>query len=100
MLDWFSRRKAGKAAKRSPAKPADWIADQFQESYAHWREACEEVRSAYELWHKCTPRHRTVGFKTYRAALDREELAARVHSHRAQELRAGGAEEHVVRCPP
>ena len=28
MLDWFSRRKA---AKRSPAKPADWIADQFQE---------------------------------------------------------------------
>ena len=85
MLDWFSRRKA---AKPSPVKSADGIIDQFLESYVRWREACEEVRAAYELWHKCTPSHRTVGFKTYRAALEREELAARVHSHRAQELRA------------
>jgi hypothetical protein len=85
MRDWLSRRKA---AKESPVKPAGSIVDQFLESYMHWREACEEVRSAYELWHKCTPTHRTVGYKTYRAALDREELAARVHSHRAQELRA------------
>jgi hypothetical protein len=85
MLDWFSRRRS---AKRSPLKPADWIVDQFLESYVRWREACEEVRSAYELWHKCTPSQRSVGFKTYLAALDREELAARVHSSRAKELRA------------
>jgi hypothetical protein len=85
MLDWFSKRKS---AKPSQVKPADWIADQFHESYERWREACEEVRAAYELWHKCTPSHRTVGFKTYLAALDREELAARVHSHRAEELRS------------
>jgi hypothetical protein len=85
MLDWFSR---GRSAKPSPVKPADWIVDQFLESYVRWREACEEVRAAYELWHKCTPSHRTVGFKTYLAALDREELAACVHSSRAEDLRA------------
>ena len=97
MLDWFSRRKA---AKRSPAKQADCIVDQFLESYGHWREACEEVRCAYELWHKCTPRHRTAGYETYLAALDREELAARVHSHQAQELRAAGAEEQPMAAAP
>jgi hypothetical protein len=85
MLDWFSRRRS---ANESPAESADGVVDQFVESYLRWREACEEVRSAYDLWRKCTPSHRTVGFKTYLAALDREELAARVHSHRAKELRA------------
>ncbi len=85
MPDWYSRLKA---AQRSPAKPSDWIVDQFVESYVLWREACEEVRSAYELWRKCTPSHRTAGFRTYLAALDREEHAAGVHFDRAQELRA------------
>jgi hypothetical protein len=89
MLDWFSTRRS---RRRSPLKPADWIVDQFVESYVRWREACEEVRCAYELWHKCTPSHRSVGFKTYLAALDREEVAARLHSSRANELRAATRE--------
>jgi hypothetical protein len=85
MLDWFSRRKA---AKPSTEKPADVTVDGFLETYARWRAACEEVRSAYELWRRCTPSHRAVGFKTYLAALEREELAADAHCRRAMELRA------------
>jgi hypothetical protein len=68
MFDRFSRRRS---AKRRPVKPADWIVDQFLESHARRREACEEVR-----------------FETYLGAPDREDLAARAHSHRAEELRA------------
>jgi hypothetical protein len=30
-------------------KPADWIVEQFVEIDVRWREACEEVRCAYEL---------------------------------------------------
>jgi hypothetical protein len=74
--------------KRSSPKPVDAAADEFLESYVSWREACEDVRSAYESWRSCKPPQRVLGFKAYRAALDREEHAAHAHSRWVAELRA------------
>jgi hypothetical protein len=54
-------------------------ADEFVESYVCWREACEDVRMAYERWWSCRRLDRGLLFAVYRAALDREEHASRVH---------------------
>jgi hypothetical protein len=64
------------------------LADAFIHSYVSWREACEEVRSAYERWKRCRVPQRRVAFESYSAALDREELAARVHSDWTEQVRA------------
>jgi hypothetical protein len=63
-------------------------ADEFLESYVCWREACEDVRLACERWWSSAPLDRALVFAGYRAALDREEHASRVHSERVQRLRA------------
>jgi hypothetical protein len=41
---------------------------------------CEAVHSAYECWQQCKLAQRGLAFARYRAALDREEQAARVYS--------------------
>ena len=64
------------------------LVDDFMESYVSWREACEDVRRAYRRWLESTPHQRHLGFATYRAALDREEHAAGVHSQTAERLAA------------
>jgi len=64
------------------------LADAFLESYVCWREACDELHTAYRRWTECNPTQRRLGFAAYRAALDREEHAARVHSQLAQRLAA------------
>ena len=79
--------------KRS-AKRLDAIVDEFVESYVSWREACEEVRAAYERWGTSNPPQRTLAYDWYRAALDREEDAARVHSRLATRLRRQPQAEH------
>src|SRR3954469_9242196 len=56
------------------------LADKFIESWVCWREACEAVHSAYARWQQCEAAHRGHAFEGYRAALDREEQAAHVHS--------------------
>ena len=63
-------------------------ADAFLESYLCWREACEDVSSAYRAWSASNWQQRGLGFATYWAALDREELAARVYYHSAERLGA------------
>jgi hypothetical protein len=65
--------------RRSPQR-LDALGDEFLESYVSWREACEEVRAAYQRWGASKPPQRTLAFGWYRAALDREERAAQVHS--------------------
>jgi hypothetical protein len=80
-MRWLTRWGAGR--ERAPEKR-----DELSESYVSWREACEDLRTAYELWSNCAPRQRILAFSWYRAALDREEDAAHVHSHLAQQLRA------------
>jgi hypothetical protein len=70
------------------SKQRSTLADEFNESYVDWQEACEDVRAAYGLWTE-SPRHqRGLHFATYRAALEREESAASIHCDRAQRMRA------------
>jgi hypothetical protein len=85
---WSSARKPAPANPESSAMSSDSIVDEFIDSYVSWREACEDVRAAYKLWDSCKPPDRTVGFNLYRAALNREGHAARIHSHRVEQLRA------------
>ena len=63
-----------------PRKTLRSLGDEFIESWVWWREACEDVRSAYERWGQCKPAQRDLAFASYRAALDREDQAARVYS--------------------
>ena len=65
---------------RRRAKRRSALADEFLESYVRWREACEDVGAAYRRWMNSMPAQRGLGFAAYRAALDREERASRVHS--------------------
>ena len=67
------------------------LADGFIESYVFWREACKDVHATYERWRTCKPRKRGLAFGSYRAALDREVHAARVHASWAHWLGAEAA---------
>ena len=64
------------------------MGDAFVESWVSWREASEDLRTAYEQWGSCEPSQRIFRFEAYRAALEREERAARVYSHLAERLHA------------
>jgi hypothetical protein len=57
-------------------------------SWFSWREACEDVRSAYQLWRGAKPRQRGLAYEAYRAALEREEHTALLHSVWTHRLRA------------
>jgi hypothetical protein len=63
-------------------------ADGFLDSWVCWREACEDVRTAYERWARCKAPQRGLAFASYGAALDREDQAARVYSVRTDRVRA------------
>jgi len=69
-----------------PARRLWLLSDEFLESYVRWREACEDVRTAYTRWCECEPARRALAFKVYCAALDWEEHTADVHAERAQQL--------------
>ena len=53
--------------------------NQFLDSLVCWREACEDVRSAYERWGEAEALERALAFQSYRSALGREEQAAYAH---------------------
>jgi hypothetical protein len=77
-------------AKRDRQPPSS-IVDEFIETYVSWREACEDVRMAYASWRNCPVPQRALGYGGYRAALDREEDAARVHCQVVQRVRSACA---------
>ena len=82
-----ARRDSKRTAKAKPKRKAvARVADEFFESYLRWREASEDLRTAYEQWGSCEPSQRIFRFEAYRAALDREERAASLHSHLAERL--------------
>jgi hypothetical protein len=60
----------------------------FLETYVCWREACEDVRTAYERWTTSKPAERGMWFAVYRAALEWEERASSAHSERVERLGA------------
>jgi hypothetical protein len=61
---------------------------QFLASWACWRDACSDLRSAYSCWARCLTPQRALAFANFRAALDREEHAARVYADSAERLHA------------
>lgn len=81
-------RRDSKPKAKAKAKAVARVADEFFDSYLRWREASEDLRTAYELWGSCEPSQRIFRFEAYRAALEREERAACVHSHLAERLHA------------
>jgi hypothetical protein len=90
-MSWGPRPSVAKRLNRQPT-PAEEefqaVVDEFLDSYVSWRESCEAVSAAYRSWATCEPPQRGLAFESYRAALDREELAAQVHSDRAARARA------------
>jgi hypothetical protein len=76
------------SARLAP-EPAAWLMDEFIESLVCWREECESVQTAYDRWRTADPRDRRLAFAAYRAALDREERAARVHYEGSERLNGG-----------
>jgi hypothetical protein len=72
----------------------DWLTDDFLERYLCWREACREVRAAYDHWHDAERPGQADAFIAYGAALDREESAARDYCQIVQ--RRGGSVRHVA----
>jgi hypothetical protein len=88
------------ARQRAPGEPAaerfPALVDEFLDSWTGWREACEDVRSAAERWGNCETPQRALAFASYRAALDREDHAARIYSVWTDRVHA----EERRRCSP
>jgi hypothetical protein len=56
------------------------VLDELVESYVVWRKESAAVQQAYAWWREAWPGEGSQPFDGYRAALDREEQAARVHA--------------------
>lgn len=56
--------------------------------YVEWRQACLEVRRAYDAWTSAPEDARDVGHAAFSAALEREEASA--SAYRTLLLRYGG----------
>ena len=65
----FRRRPPGAAPRGG--RPATW------DAYIDWLEECATVRAAYARWSSAAKADVLLAFAAYRAALDREEHAAR-----------------------
>ena len=75
---------------RTATEPSSALTNAFLESWVSWRESCEHVRSAYQSWSECARPQRALAFAGYRAALDREQVAASIHADAAWRIRALG----------
>jgi hypothetical protein len=62
------------------------LEDAFLESYVRWREACADVRLAYQHWESSSRHDARDAFAVYHAALDQEECAAHVYGELAGRL--------------
>jgi hypothetical protein len=56
------------------------IVDDALNAYVDWREECIEVWNAYGSWASAPPKDVRRAHAAYRAALDREEAAAKVYA--------------------
>jgi hypothetical protein len=83
-MSWLARL----IPARSAPGAASVVGRGFVDSHLRWREACEDVRSAYRRWAKSEAAQRDRAFAGYRAALGREERAAHLHSHWTERARA------------
>jgi hypothetical protein len=69
-------------------RPPSVLVDEFMDSYVRWREACEDVASAYARWRSSETRDHAAAFAAYRASLDREDRAAEIHADWANRVTA------------
>ncbi len=90
-MSWITRAVSARPVDAELAPSVELcraVTNGFLESYVCWREACEDVRSAYERWGKCKSPQADLTFESYRAALDREDHAARIHAGWGMRLHA------------
>jgi hypothetical protein len=73
----IARLKA--VAKRNTAL-RDLAIDVLLEDYVSWREECAAVWAAYQRWTDADRSWQVPAYAEYAAALDREELAARIYA--------------------
>lgn len=83
--------ESGQVQPELTERRSAWLKQDFFDSYVRWREACEEVRVAYERWGGADRGDRGLAFAAFCAALDREGHAASVHSESARAIRADTA---------
>jgi len=69
--------------------------DAYIESYVEWREECGHLQYAYQRWTGSGRLERDLAFAAYRAALDREEKAARAYELLGQQVAVGHADERL-----
>jgi hypothetical protein len=57
------------------------LANQVMDAYVDWRNQCSAVRVAYSRWACARAGDAGLWHAAYTAALDREELAAKLYGH-------------------
>jgi hypothetical protein len=62
------------------------LVTRFRTATSWWREACDDVWSAYWAWVECDSGEGGLRFAAYQSALDREENTAVIHHERARRL--------------
>jgi hypothetical protein len=79
---------AGRSGADSAGRQLDspWLVDEFVASYAGWRMQSGAAREAYEDWASRDADDPSAAFAAYRAALDREELAAQAYQACAERI--------------
>jgi hypothetical protein len=91
-MNWHVDPDSANDATSAQVEPGNrlsvWPTDEVFETYVRWRETCEQVRIAYARWGSSERRESSLAFAAYRAALDREECAARFHADCIEQLRA------------
>ena len=73
------------------------LIDDAFDAYLEWRDECAEVWHAYKRWNGAPAPEARGKFWAYRAALEREEHAARVYGLHVARLQAGPRERADTR---
>ncbi len=73
------------------------LIDDAFDAYLEWRDASAEVCHAYKRWNCAPAREARSKFWAYRAALEREEHAARVYRRLVSRMEAGARERAETR---
>ena len=89
-MSWVTSGTRSQGQPHTATERRSALADAFVDSWVSWREAREDVRTAYRWWSECARPQRARAFADYRAALDREQHAASIHSDCAERVRALG----------
>ena len=89
-MSWGTKGGQSRDQPHAATELRSALADGFVDSWVSWREASDDVRAAYRWWSECARPQRALAFAGYRAALDREQHAAGIHSDWAERVRGLG----------